>query len=255
MGGKRASTLVIPLSFALLLAAGASDSPSRRPSDSGGLIALSGRVVLVDGQVRFVGEAPMGEAIDMAADRYCREQHSSPVMDRPIRVGPANGLSDVLVRVRNAPTGGSTSSAHEALLDQAGCVYAPAVVAVRVGQTLIIRNSDATLHNVRVEPEVNRGFNVGQPIQGIESKRSFQSSEVGIPVRCDIHGWMNATIHVLDHDFFALSAEDGSFTLPPLPAGDYEIEAWHPALGTSIQHVSVSAGASPDLSFEFSAPG
>lgn len=253
MGGKRSATLVIPFSFSLLFAVGATDSPSR-PLASGGLVALSGRVVLADGLIRFLGEAPAGEAIDMSADQYCREQHGSPVLARAIRVGPDGGLGDVLVRVRNAPAG-STPPADDALLDQAGCMYAPTVVAIRVGQTLVIRNSDATLHNVRVSPEANRGFNLGQPLEGIQSERSFQSPEIGIPVRCDIHGWMSATIHVLDHSFFALSAEDGSFTLPPLPAGEYEIEAWHPELGTSTQHVSVSAGPSPDLRFEFSVPG
>lgn len=253
MVGRHSSRPVMALSFGVLLAIGPPSQSLRRPSDSGGLVSIAGRVQLERGRVRFMGAAPAGDPIDMSADPYCREQHGSAVMDRPIRVGPAGGLGGVLVRVTNPP-GSSTSAGEDALLDQMGCLYAPQVIALQVGQTLVIRNSDATLHNVRVEPTVNRGFNLGQPLAGIQSRRSFDAPEVGIPVRCDIHGWMTASIHVLDHEFFAVSGEDGSFEVPPLPPGDYEVEAWHPALGTSTRRVSVS-GTTSAIDFEYPPPG
>lgn len=212
---------------------------------------VRGIVTLAEGSVTYAGTPPEGEAIDMSADDYCRDQHDTEVVDRPVRVGPGGGLADVLVHVMNAPSGGAANDDDEVLLDQVGCIYAPAVVAARADQTVTIRNSDQTLHNVRVSPRLNRGFNLGQPIRGMESRRSFPEPELGIPVRCDIHGWMHASIHVLDHGFFALSGEDGSFELPDLPAGEYAIEAWHPTLGTSTQTVTVSGGGSAEIAFEF----
>ena len=213
--------------------------------------AITGRIVVTEGQVRFAGEPPTGAAIDMSADAYCREQHDETLLDRPVRVGSDGGLADVLVRIVNAPESGVAPEA-EALLDQAGCLYTPRSVAVRAGQPLIIRNSDATLHNVRVVPASNPGFNLGQPIRGIQSTRSFETPEIGIQVRCDIHGWMTASIHVIDHEFFDITGEDGTFTLPTLPPGDYEIEAWHPTLGTVTGRFSVTAGETPPLTLEFS---
>lgn len=220
---------------------------------------LSGRVTLerevrdalaAEGRVVFTGTPPAGEPIDMSADPYCREQHDEPVVDRPVRVGDGGGVAAVLVHVRNAPNGGGAGS-DETLLDQLGCMYRPETVAVRVGETLVIRNSDETLHNVRVTPELNRGFNLGQPMKGIESRRSFGQAEVGIPVRCDIHGWMHSTIHVLDHGFFAITGPDGTFSLPELPGGQYEIEAWHRTLGSATQTVTVTAGQPVEIAFEF----
>ena len=215
--------------------------------------AITGRILLAEGQVRFAGEPPAGAEIDMSADAYCRDQYDEAVMDRPVRVGSGGGLADVLVRVVNAPASRAAPEA-EALLAQAGCLYAPRSVAVRVGQPLVIRNSDATLHNVRVVPAANAGFNLGQPIRGIQSTRSFETPEIGIPVRCDIHGWMTASIHILEHEFFDITGESGAFTLPTLPAGDYEIEAWHPTLGTVTGRVSVTAdgAAAAPLTLEFS---
>jgi len=212
---------------------------------------VSGRVALsAAGRVTFAGTPPAGDPIDMSADSYCGEQHAEAVIDRPVRVGERGGLAGVLVHVRNAPDAAATPE-DETLLDQVGCLYTPEAVAVRVDETVVIRNSDETLHNVRVTPEVNRGFNLGQPIKGIESRRSFGQPEIGIRVRCDIHGWMHSTIHVLDHGFFAITGPDGSFTLPELPAGEYEVEAWHRALGTASQTVTVAAGHPVEIAFEF----
>lgn len=242
-----------PLAAAVALAAlgsGAWIASVAAPVASAGAV-VSGRVTLsAEGRVTFAGTPPAGEPIDMSADVYCSEQHDGPVVDRPVLVGDGGGVADVLVHVRNAPDG-VEPSADETVLDQVGCLYVPAALVVRAGETFVIRNSDETLHNVHVSPELNRGFNIGQPIKGIESRRSLGQPEVGIPVRCDIHGWMHSTIHVLDHGFFAITGADGSFSLPELPAGEYEIEAWHRTLGTASRTVAVAAGRPVEIAFEF----
>jgi len=213
--------------------------------------SVSGRVLLTGGTVTFSGTPPAPMAIDMSADAYCTEQHESPVMDSPVRVGSGSGLAGVLIHVSNA-TAGSGPTSEGSLLDQVGCIYTPGMVVVRPGETVVIRNSDQTLHNVRVSPTINRGFNLGQPLRGIESRREFDEPEVGIPVRCDVHGWMSATIHVIDHGFHAMSDDNGAFELPDLAPGNWTVEAWHPTLGTSTQTVTVAAGTETTLSFEFS---
>ncbi len=251
MAGRWGRDPLLACAVAVAVAGAGWTLDGRTAADAAEPGAITGRIVVAEGQVRFAGEAPAGAEIDMSADAYCRDQHDETLMDRPVRVGSGGGLADVLVRVVNAPASGAAPEA-EALLDQAGCLYAPRSVAVRVGQPLIIRNSDATLHNVRVVPASNPGFNLGQPIRGIQSTRSFETSEVGIQVRCDIHGWMTASIHVIDHEFFDITGEDGTFALPTLPPGDYEIEAWHPTLGTVAGRVSVTAGETPPLTLEFS---
>ena len=53
-----------------------------------------------------------------------------------------------------------------------------------------------------------------------------------MPFKCDVHGWMNAYVGVLDHPYFAVTDKDGKFDLKTLPPGTYTIEAWHEKLGT-----------------------
>ena len=61
-------------------------------------------------------------------------------------------------------------------------------------------------------------------------------------IKCDVHPWMRSYIGVFSHPFFAVTGSDGKFTIANLPAGTYEIEAWHEKLGT--QKATVTVGAS-----------
>jgi plastocyanin len=138
-----------------------------------------------------------------------------------------------------------------AVFDQHGCMYHPHVLSVQTGQEIIVRNSDGVLHNINARPKLNKGFNFGQPVQGMESKKSFDKPEVMIPVKCDVHPWMNAWMGVQDHPFAAVTGDDGSFSLKGLPAGTYTIEAWHEKYGVSDQTVTIGATETKSITFTF----
>src|SRR5258708_12583113 len=106
------------------------------------------------------------------------------------------------------------------------------MVVKMVGQPLVIRNSDDTLHNIHPRPQVNPEFNIGQPHQGMESKRTMDKPEIMIPVGCDVHPWMRAFISVFDQPFFTVTREDGTSAIKRLPAGKYEVEPYHANLTT-----------------------
>ena len=74
-----------------------------------------------------------------------------------------------------------------------------------------------------------------------------------IPFKCDVHGWMNAWIGVLDHPFYAVTTANGTFSLKGLPPGTYTIEAWHEKLGTQTQTITVGAKETKDVAFTFKA--
>jgi hypothetical protein len=66
-----------------------------------------------------------------------------------------------------------------------------------------------------------------------------------------VHGWMHASVGVMSHPFFATSGEDGSFTIKGLPAGTYELEAWHEKLGTQTMKVTVTENGTATAEFTF----
>ena len=81
-----------------------------------------------------------------------------------------------------------------------------------------------------------------------------KEADVIIPFKCDVHGWMNAYVGVLDHPYFAVTGPDGTFDLKTLPPGTYTIEAWHEKLGPMTQSVTVGPKESKEVNFAFKAP-
>ena len=112
-------------------------------------------------------------------------------------------------------------------------------------------NSDETLHNIHPRPVVNTGFNVGQPRKGMETDKKFDKAETIFPVSCDVHPWMRSYISVFDHPFFTTTKEDGSFEIPGVPPGEYEIEAQHPTLKILTGKAVVKAGAAGNVEITF----
>lgn len=206
----------------------------------------------VDGSVTFTGTAPEPEPIQMAADPFCQSAHADPVTSTPVLVNADGGLMNAVVHVSDGLGDYAFETPSESvLLDQEGCRYKPHVLALQTGQTLVVQNSDDTLHNVNIQPSDNSALNQGQPVAGMTLERTFENPEVGISTRCDVHPWMAAFINVFGHPYFAVSADDGSFGLGELPPGEYVIETWHESLGTQTQSVTVAPNEPQSLSINF----
>lgn len=212
--------------------------------------AATGPTGSVAGKVTYSNGDP-DSAISMDADPVCQSLHESEVHTQKVVAADGN-LANAFVYVKEGLSGSYPAPSDSKLLDQLGCQYTPHVSGVQVGQTLVIRNSDQTLHNVHAMPASNEEFNNGQPFQGMELERSFAQVEVMIPFKCDVHPWMSSYVGVLDHPFFAVSGADGSFSIDGLPAGDYVLEAWQEELGTQSISVTVSADAAAEANFDFS---
>ena len=207
----------------------------------------------VSGMVMIDGELPAAEELMMASDPACVEAATETVSNT--FVGSDGHLGNVFVYVKEGLEGQNFPTSSDVItLNQEGCRYTPHVLGLQVGQTLKIVNSDATLHNIHATPAANEEFNMGQPIQGMEFERTFNAAEVMVPFKCDVHGWMNAYVGVLDHPYFEVTGTDGMFDISTLPPGDYVIEAWHEALGTQTQNVTVTTGGTAEVSFTFTIP-
>src|SRR5687768_15299066 len=154
-------TVVVLAAALTVLAAEDKESnaaPKRLPPvNVGGVESAEGGSVT--GVVKFAGDKSEPKPIaEIAGSAFCKECYKGGELPKQEtfvfgKNGDDDTLQNVLVYVSKGLEGKTFEPPKEqAVLDQAGCVYTPHVVAVMVGQTLESRNSDATLNNVMSAP-------------------------------------------------------------------------------------------------------
>ena len=136
-------------------------------------------------------------------------------------------------------------------IDQKGCMYAPRIAGVRVGQALAVHNSDSLLHNVHGLSAGPNSFNIGEPIAGMVQQITMKSEEIMLHVKCDVHSWMTAYVGVVKDPYFAVSDAGGLYQIGNVPAGTYKIQVWQERFGLLTQMVTVKPGAVATVDFSY----
>jgi hypothetical protein len=204
----------------------------------------------VTGKINFMGTPPPNDKIQMSSDPYCNMHAADYPTAETVKVSDG-GLENVIVFVSmGAPAATYPTPTTPVEINQQNCHYIPHVFTIMANQPLNIKNSDMTLHNIHMFAEKNPQFNVGQPVQNMVSSTKFEKPEIPLPIRCDVHKWMGAFTGVFDHPFHTVSKPGGTFELK-LPAGNYEITAWHEKFGKKTMMVMVSDNDKKEVNFTF----
>ena len=207
----------------------------------------------IAGKVTFKGAAPEPRQMAMSKDAQVCGTGTREIVEVAVKGG---GLQNAVVHVAKIDQGKAWGPLDSAVLDQKGCRFIPDMLLVRKDSDLTVRNSDTVLHNIHtyeIIGNVRRTmFNIGQPDKG-DIKQSVKMRRANaIKIECDAHDFMHAWAFAANNPYVAATKEDGAFVIGDLPAGDYEVKAWHPLLGEKSATVSVKAGAAAAASFEFS---
>ncbi len=219
----------------------------------------SGNEGTVTGKVAFNGTAPAPAPIDMNADAACASKNPNAVAETA--VVKDGKLKNVFVYIKDGTTADGKKITSFAFavpgdpvkLDQDGCHYTPHVLGIQAEQKFVVTNSDPTSHNVNVQGKSNPPWNMVQSPNGPPIEQKFPRAEVLIPLKCNQHPWMKAYVGVLNHPFYAVSAEDGSYTIKNLPPGKYTLVAWHERYGEKTMEVTLAAKGSATADFAYDA--
>jgi len=191
----------------------------------------------IKGTVKLNGAAPEMKMLKREADPYCGRVQ---MKDEEAIVSPSGGIKNVLVRLTKGVTGSYPAPSTPAGIDQTDCMFRPRVQGIMAGQPISVRNGDQTLHNVHTYKGASTIFNQAE-IPGLPPMiKKFDGPSSIVKFKCDVHPWMTGYVAVTDHPFFAVTGDDGSFTIPNVPAGTYTIEAWHERFGTTTADVTVA---------------
>jgi plastocyanin len=213
----------------------------------------NGSEVTLSGTVSLTGKRPKPRKIDTSADPACTQ--ASPNLATEWVSGHKGKLANVFVYVKSAALDAYAFEMPDAtaILEHKGCRFVPHLLGLRVGQQLVVVNSDVTTHNTHPTPKVNPEWNRSQSAGGDPITSSFKRSEVFIPFKCNQHPWEKAYVGVFDHPFFAITDADGNYRIEGLPPGQYTVVAWHELFGEKTLDLTFVAGELRDASFTFDA--
>jgi hypothetical protein len=214
----------------------------------------------IAGKISYNGTPPAPVRIDTSADANCTKK-SPNLMSEEWAVKDGK-VANTFVYIKEGTLSDGKkigeysfkSATTPVLLDQNGCHYKPHVLGVMVNQPISITNSDPTNHNIHFRPTKNPDWNQAQANGAGPMTHKLAVSEILVPVKCDQHPWMRSFVGVMKHPFFAVSAEDGSFTISGVPPGKYTVVAWHegPGAGTEQKmEITVAAKGSATADFTF----
>ncbi|AWM39991.1 hypothetical protein GobsT_16080 [Gemmata obscuriglobus] len=144
--------------------------------------------------------------------------------------------------------------ATEVVMDQEPMGYRPHALALRAGQTLVVKNTSPIFHSLAWSSENNGDGNRAMP-KGSEVRfEKLKAERIPVPFSCAPHPWEKAYLRVFDHPYFALTGPDGRFEIKLAPAGKVRLAVWQETLGFKGgtagrfgQPITVEAGATLDL--------
>ncbi len=203
----------------------------------------------ITGGVRFSDDPPKLPAVKVTKDQdYCGET----LPNETYVIESNGGLKNVVIFIESAPPGKATDAQKENFLYNEGCRYAPRVIALQKGERLRVKSNDPKLHIPHGYLGNKTVFNLSLPFKGTSIDATSKIRQAGVlKVVCDTHAWMLGFIHVFDHPYFAVTDEQGAFSIPDLPAGTYTLKAWHEDGGVKSQEISVPEFGGVRVTFEF----
>jgi plastocyanin len=241
---KPAQTTAAKTPAATATAVTAPTATAKEAAGGGGAMGTA----TIKGVVNFTGKAPEMKVPKKRKDaEFCKTKE----VKYNAVVASGGKLQDVLVRLANDSVKGDYKPpSKHADIDQVDCMYMPRIQGVVSGQEIDIKNADGTLHNVHTFKGTETWFNQAQPKGSPPLSKELEETKV-IKFTCDVHPWMRGFVVVTSHPFFAVSGADGSFTIEKVPAGKYDVEAWHATYGLKKGSVEVADGKTAEVTFTY----
>lgn len=131
------------------------------------------------------------------------------------------------------------------VLDQRNLQFSPHVLAVPVGTTVDMPNSDRVFHNVFSFRD-GKVFDLG--LYPVGSTRKVVFDRPGLSrIFCNIHPNMAAYVLAVNSSDVAVTGGSGAFTMPGVRDGVYTYHAWRAGAAIVTGTLSVRAGTAVDL--------
>jgi len=173
---------------------------------------------------------------------------------KEFRVSGDGGFQDVVVAVVGVEKGKPFDYTPEIRLEN--CRIGPYVTPVRNHHPFSIVNKDPVVHDIQAytiqDPYTFAMFNKPMlPESSTSREVVLRKNHFIFRTQCGVHDFMQSWGMAVGNPYFAVTGPDGSFSIPDLPPGTYDVIAWHPHMQVKAQRITVPASGRVDLNFEF----
>lgn len=130
-------------------------------------------------------------------------------------------------------------------VDQRNMLFLPRTTVILQGTTVDFLNHDNVAHNV-YWPSINgdKRFRHSMTIVSPNQQKSFEFDNVGAAeLLCNIHPEMIGYVVVVPTPYFALTANDGTFSIKDVPPGSYTLKTWSEDGKPTTQKITTGDGA------------
>ncbi len=171
-------------------------------------------------------------------------------------VGPHGGLKDAIVLLEGIEAG-KPFEVSVPLIEARDCMFQPSMTIVRNGHAVEVVNMDPVMHDIQgyetsleagarvlfnTPLVMNRQHNRGDlhaihnhapgkslvgPIYLNKGRRTFY-------MQCGFHAYMESWAMAVNNPYYALTDENGKFTIEQIPPGTYQLIVWHPQTGPGV---------------------
>jgi len=206
----------------------------------------------ITGKVNFTGKDKAAQVYKVAKDTDTCGTANREIDYVDVKNGALRNVVVYLDKVKS----GKKFDPIDVKINQKGCDFLPFMSVMTNGATFEAKNSDPVLHNIHTYEIMGRAkktvMNVSQPKQNAITKKKVKLKRgAGMKIECDAHDFMHGFVFVAKNPYYAIVAEDGTYTISDIPAGKYKVKAWHGTLGEKKGKAEVSAGGSTTVDFTF----
>ena len=177
---------------------------------------------------------------------------------RDFTVSENSGLKDTVIAIQGIKKGKPIPTKMQSFnIDR--CHSDQYVIGIRNGENLLLQNKDPIRHEIATY-EINSASYVKQKSNKAIIRESSQIRSVFVShetkeflIKCNLHPFLQTRGFMVDNPYYAISDEEGNFTLEDVPPGTYDVLAWHPYIPTQKGTVTITEGKVSQINFVFNA--
>jgi tetratricopeptide (TPR) repeat protein len=171
-------------------------------------------------------------------------------------VSENSGLKDTVIALQGVKKGKPFPTKMQTFnIDR--CHSDKYVIGVRNGENILLENKDPIRHEIATY-EINSANYVDQRSNKAIIKQSSQVRSAFVKqdtdeflIKCNLHPFLQTRGFMVENPYYAISDQEGNFSLENIPPGTYDVLAWHPFIPTQKGTVTIEEGKVSQINFVF----